>query len=88
MTDSPQKTTSHSPGFWKEAWQRYRRRRLSMFALYFIALLSLVAIFSPMIAGTKPIICKYKGKIYFPCMGYDFATCETSHWDYHPKSET
>ena len=58
MTDSPQNTTSHSPGFWREAWQRYRRRRLSMLALYFIALLSLVAIFSPMIAGTKPIVCK------------------------------
>lgn len=41
-----------------------------MLALYFILFLGLVAIFSPMIAGTKPIICKYKGKVYFPCMGY------------------
>lgn len=70
MTDSPQTKATHSPGFWREAWHRYRRRRLSMFAIYFIATLSLVAIFSPMIAGTKPIVCKYKGKIYFPCMGY------------------
>ncbi len=29
-----------------------------------------VAIFSPAIAGTKPIVCKYKGKLYFPAMAY------------------
>jgi peptide/nickel transport system permease protein len=57
-------------GFWRQAWRRFRRRRLSMLATYFIVFLSLVAIFSPMIAGTKPIVCKYKGSLYFPCMGY------------------
>ena len=30
----------------------------------------LVALFAPPIAGTKPIVCKYKGHIYFPCLGY------------------
>ena len=59
-----------SAGFWQQSWQRFRRRKLAMFALYFIGLLSLVAIFSPMIAGTKPIVCRYKGEIYFPCLGY------------------
>ena len=29
-----------------------------------------VAVFSPAIAGTKPVICKYKGSIYFPAMYY------------------
>ncbi len=23
-----------------------------------------------MIVGTKPIVCKYQGRIYFPCLGY------------------
>ena len=59
-----------SPGFWQQSWQRFRRRKLAMFALYFIGLLSIVAIFSPAIAGTKPIVCRYKGEIYFPCLGY------------------
>ncbi|MCH2202157.1 MAG: ABC transporter permease [Fuerstiella sp.] len=59
-----------SAGFWEQSWQRFRRRRLSMLALYFIGFLSVIAIFSPMIAGTKPIICRYKGQLYFPCMGY------------------
>ncbi|GIT31058.1 MAG: hypothetical protein Ct9H300mP1_31040 [Planctomycetaceae bacterium] len=29
-----------------------------------------------MIAGTKPIVCRYKGSIYFPCMGYYNRTWE------------
>ena len=33
-------------------------------------LVGIVGIFSPMIIGTKPIVCSYKGKIYFPCIGY------------------
>ncbi|WP_437192562.1 ABC transporter permease [Planctomicrobium sp. SH527] len=59
-----------SPGFWQESWQRFRRRRLPMMALCVVVFLGIVAIFSPLIVGTKPIICKYKGKIHFPFLGY------------------
>ncbi|WP_437225208.1 ABC transporter permease [Planctomicrobium sp. SH661] len=59
-----------SPGFWAESWRRFRRRRLPMMALAFVAFLTVVAIFSPAIVGTKPLVCRYKGQIYFPCMGY------------------
>src|SRR5690242_3368601 len=59
-----------SAGYWTEAWHNFRRRKLSMIALAFVAILCLVALFAPAIAGTKPIVCKYKGSIYFPCMGY------------------
>jgi peptide/nickel transport system permease protein len=59
-----------SRGFWGEAWLRFRRRKLSMAALSFILFLALVAVFSPAIVGTKPIVCKYKGRIYFPALGY------------------
>lgn len=41
-----------------------------MLALGFVGFLSLVAIFAPCIVGTKPIVCRYKGHIYFPAMGY------------------
>jgi peptide/nickel transport system permease protein len=41
-----------------------------MMALAFVGFLFLVAIFAPAIAGTKPIVCKYKGSLYFPCLGY------------------
>lgn len=47
-----------------------------MLALAYVILLGLVAIGAPAIVGTKPIICKYKGRIYFPCLGY-----------FHPRLE-
>jgi peptide/nickel transport system permease protein len=62
--------TDVSHGFWAETWRRFRRRGLAMTALVFVGLLSLVAIFSPAIAGTRPVVCRYKGRIYFPAMAY------------------
>lgn len=59
-----------SPGFWQETWSRFRRRPTAMLALAFVAFLALVAIFAPAIAGTKPVVCKYKGHLYFPALGY------------------
>ncbi|MEX0818277.1 MAG: ABC transporter permease [Pirellulaceae bacterium] len=57
-------------GFWSETWGRLRRRKLAMLALAYVAFLGFVAIFAPAIAGTKPVVCKYKGNIYFPALGY------------------
>jgi peptide/nickel transport system permease protein len=61
-------TPSH--GFWVEAWRRYRRRPLAMAALAFVGFLVAVAILAPAIAGTKPVVCRYKGNLYAPCLGY------------------
>jgi peptide/nickel transport system permease protein len=61
---------SEPRGFWGEAFVRFRRRKLAMTALGFVIFLGFVALFAPAIAGTKPIICKYKGQIYFPALGY------------------
>jgi peptide/nickel transport system permease protein len=63
-------------GFWGEAWLRFRKRKLSMAALYYVLFLTLVALFAPAIAGTKPIVVKYKGHIYFPALGYFKASWE------------
>jgi peptide/nickel transport system permease protein len=59
-----------SPGFWAEVWKRYRQQKLAMLALGFVVALALVALLSPAIVGTKPIIAWYKGRLYFPAMGY------------------
>lgn len=67
---APVKPVVAGRGFWLEAWRRFRRRKLAMAALAFVVLLSLVATFAPAIAGTKPIVCYYKGEYYFPCLGY------------------
>src|SRR5688572_22159824 len=59
-----------SAGFWRESWRRFRKRKLAMVALTFVVLLTMIAATAPMIAGTKPIVCRYKGHLYFPAMGY------------------
>ena len=70
---------SQSVGFWAEAWVRFRHQRLAMAALTFVGLLTLIAIFSPAIVGTKPIVCNYKGHYYFP-----EAVCQTNFvWQCH-----
>ncbi|MCR9119557.1 MAG: ABC transporter permease, partial [bacterium] len=56
--------------FWAEAWLRFRRRRIGMIALLYTLVLVVVAVTAPMIAGTKPIVCQYKGNLYFPFLGY------------------
>ena len=59
-----------SVGFWQDVWRRFRRDRLALAALFFVAVLALVAIFAPFLIGTRPLVCKYKGKIYFPVLEY------------------
>ncbi|MFN0052639.1 MAG: ABC transporter permease [Planctomycetales bacterium] len=60
----------HSRGFWAEAWRQFRRRKLALAAHYYVWFLALVALLAPAIAGTKPIVCRYKGELYFPALGY------------------
>ncbi|MCY2965715.1 MAG: ABC transporter permease, partial [Planctomycetota bacterium] len=59
-----------SPGFWRQAWQQYRRKKLAMAALLLVTWLGLIAILAPAIVGTRPVVCKYKGEIYFPALYY------------------
>lgn len=66
MTASPPR----SRGFWGDAWQRFRRRPLAVAAVSFIGFLAAVAILAPAIAGTKPVLCRYKGRLYAPCLAY------------------
>ena len=59
-----------SRGFWTEAWKHYRQNTIGITALSFVVFLTIVAIFAPAIAGTKPVICYYKNQLYMPCLGY------------------
>lgn len=65
-------------GFWADAWSRFRRKPLAMAALLFLVGLMLVAILAPLIAGTRPVLCRYKGRIYAPCLAYFSRSLEPS----------
>jgi len=41
-----------------------------MLALAYVLFMATVAVFSPAIAGTKPVVCWYKGELYFPALYY------------------
>ncbi|MDB5387158.1 MAG: yejE [Planctomycetaceae bacterium] len=72
MTADKETTLPATParGYWAEVWRQFRKRRLSVIALWYIGFLSVVAVAAPLIAGTKPIVCRFEGKIYFPCLSY------------------
>jgi peptide/nickel transport system permease protein len=63
-------TLPPSRGYWSEVWRQFRKRRIAMVALVYIVFLSIIGICAPLIAGTRPIVCKYKGQIYYPCLAY------------------
>ncbi len=69
-TADPAAAPARSIGLWGEAWIRYRRNPRSILAFSILGFLFLVGLFAPFIAGSKPIVCKYKGTLYFPAMGY------------------
>ena len=75
MKKKPMKTDGRyeggtSQGFWAEACKHYRQNTVGIIALSFVVFLTIVALFAPVIAGTKPVICCYKNQLYMPCLGY------------------
>ncbi len=73
MVKSPEaskKTAPQSPGYWRQTWRRFRRNRLALVALAYVLVLVVIAVFAPVIVGTKPIVTRYKGNIHFPFLGY------------------
>ncbi len=71
-TTAPPEAAAAGPGrgYWAETWRRFRRKRIAMLALLYVAFMAVVAIFSPAIVGSKPILVKYKGSYSVPAIGY------------------
>ncbi len=57
-----------SEGFWAFVWRRMRRNRWGMFGFYVVLAMLLISIFSPLLASDQPVVCRYKGKLYFPAV--------------------
>lgn len=63
-------------GYWSEVWRRYRKNLPAMLALAYVVALAVVAVLSPAIVGTKPVVCWYQGQLYMPCLGYFYERWE------------
>lgn len=57
-----------SVGFWGTAWTEFKKDRIAFAGLIVILLLFSTAIFDNFLAGNRPILLKWNGKIYFPVM--------------------
>ena len=64
-------------GYWAETWHRFRKKKIAMIALTYVVVMAVVAVLSPVLVGTKPVIVKYKGSISFPAIGYFVEVWET-----------
>ncbi len=52
--------------YWQQVRRRYRKSRLAVLAMRFLAVLIFVAVFADFLANEKPIYCKIDGESYFP----------------------
>ncbi len=57
-----------SPGFWSEAWARFRRDRVALAGMGGIVFLFALALLAPVIANEKPIAISWKGALHFPAL--------------------
>jgi peptide/nickel transport system permease protein len=64
-------------GYWAETWHRLRKKKIAMLALAYVAVMAIVAVLSPVLVGTKPVVVRYKGSISFPAIGYFVEAWET-----------
>ena len=64
----PTPTRETGVSYWRRLWRRFRRSRRGRFGLGMVVFLMLVAFFSPLIAGARPIVCRYQGRLHFPAI--------------------
>lgn len=57
---------SQPQGYWAIVRREFFRRRLPVFGLVIVLILTVIAALAPLLANDKPIIAKYKGELHFP----------------------
>ncbi len=55
-------------GYWRSVVRRYLRSRNGLVGLLLVATLALVGFFAPLLAGERPIACRYQGTLFFPAL--------------------
>jgi peptide/nickel transport system permease protein len=80
-TNAGQPVSAKSPGLWKAAWLRFKKRRLNVIALRFILFLATVAVLADFLAYDKPLLCKYQGTFYSPVLADYCSAMGLCRWD-------
>lgn len=59
--------TSHS--FYRRFVQAYHRNFLASLAWRFVVALSIIGVYAPLFASSKPLVVKWQGMFFSPCFG-------------------
>lgn len=52
--------------YWAFVWKQFRKKKTAVVSLYIVIFLVVIAVLAPFLANEKPLVCKYKGEMYFP----------------------
>jgi len=60
--------------------KQFRKNRLSVFSSRFILAMLIVALLADFLANEKPVVCNYKGRIYFPVFRSYLVNLQAARW--------
>lgn len=58
--------------YWKFIWKQFKKHRLGVLGLFVVLAFSLVGVYAPILASSKPLMVKYEGEWFFPLFRYLF----------------
>lgn len=60
--------------YWQTIWEQFKQRKIGMLGLVVLALFTLIGIYAPFLASSKPIVIYYDNQLFFPLFRYLFFT--------------
>ena len=64
--DDAMQRVSGGQGYWAMVRKQFRKNRIARYSFRFIVFLVALATLADVLANEKPLMCKYKGSVYFP----------------------
>ncbi len=61
-------TSKEKESYWSIVKKQFKKNKIAVWSLRIVYVFILIAIFADFLANEKPIIAKYKGKVYFPVL--------------------
>jgi peptide/nickel transport system permease protein len=60
------KIDNSDQSYWAYVKRQFKKKKTAVFSVYVVVFLIVIAVFAPILANEKPLVCKYEGNIYFP----------------------
>ncbi|HEY6162368.1 MAG TPA: ABC transporter permease [Bacteroidia bacterium] len=80
-TEAMENAGAHSSeSFWQNTKKQFKKNRLAVFAMRFLFVLVIIALLADLLANEKPLICKYKGSVYFPVFRSYLVDAGIANW--------